>query len=381
MKDRNKSNDFLLVEAAAQNNHKTIDQLLKRGANLAVENKHHLKPMEIAAIHQNWDAVLEIAKYKTDEKDRFNYSNALLMAVKYKQYYVALALLQAGAKPNRQMKTGEGCLHLAVESYQPSMIELLCRFGANPAAENKHHLKPAQIAARQQNWPAVLEIVKCKNDDNDQLGYSDALLMAVKYQQFNVALRLLLAGAKPNPPLKNVESCLHVAVKTDNPGMVDLLYRFGAKSEEDDNKFTPCSLAAKLGQWQTTIPVFLAQQDFETAREALVSELNQYAQQWTSLHRKRAASLSVVCMHKAKSIKELIALLELQIDLFDPRYKIKQTENEMKKLPFHERQPSRRKDRYNAIIKRYHDELINKVFDEELVVDDKPINTLKPKGK
>src|SRR5438128_187979 len=110
MQDRNKINERRFFAASAQNDLKTVRQLIKNPANRAFESKYQLTAIEIAAMHQNWDVVLEIAKYKSDEKNIYHYGNALLKAVEYNQFNVALALLLAGAKPNRHLKTGESCL-------------------------------------------------------------------------------------------------------------------------------------------------------------------------------------------------------------------------------------------------------------------------------
>lgn len=255
-------------------------------------------------------------------------------------------------------------------------LKTIRKFINNPkmrAFESKHHLKPIEIAAMHQNWNVVLEFAKYKADEKNQINYSNALLLAVKHRQFNVAYNLLLAGAKPNRTLKTGEMCTDLAIKKNDPAMVSLLFRFGANFyAKGVNQLSPYDLAQERNQWQTTIPVFIEQQEFEIEKTRLINKLNTYTRKWICFHRKRAESLSVACLYKANSIKELIAILELQMDLFNPKSKIKMTEVEMKKLPFHERLPSRRKDAYNKIIEDFHRRLMKKVIDNQELEDEQP---------
>lgn len=263
----------------------------------------------------------------------------------------------------------------AAKKNQLKIVQMLLKRGANRSFRNKEQLTAIEVAAMEQNWDCVFEFANYKVDNTFAESYNNALLMAIYHNQFNVAYVLLLAGAKPTSHLKKTgNGCLHLAVQNDNPAMINLLYRFGVNFKDINKEgLTPQGLARKLDRYENSIPAFIAKEDFEKERDDLVDELNKYGSHLSSFHRKRATSFVVACLYKAKSTKELIALLALQIDLFKPEYNVCMSDAEIKQLPFHERQPTRRKDEFNKIIEKHYQRLMKKVIEEELIIESKEI--------
>ncbi len=275
-------------------------------------------------------------------------------------------------------ESGKALLYAASQNQTSVVLKLLKR-GVNVNVTNQKNQTPIEIAAKNKNWKLVLQFL--------HYPISLEVLNIILFQsildnQYNVAFALLMKGANPCASLEknfaNIEAgdtALHLAVRQNSPEMIHLLYRFSENYFIQNKKedLSPYLLAAKLGFWDKAIPAFWAIEDFEKTRYAFIHELTKDGYRVT--HRQRAQSLIDAALRQTKTLKELLALIEFEIDLFHPVHRNNLFKNispdEYKKLPKYEQLPKNKKDEFNIILQKYQRIIFQKISNE---MDDKSEN-------
>ncbi len=137
---------------------------------------------------------------------------SLMMASEGGFIEIARKLLEAGADINAQ-PTGWTALHYASDTGNKDMVDLLFSYDASPDSG----LKRGQEEGNRNLWVAT------------------PLMFAVDKGHFEVAKRLLEAGADVNAQTAEGNTALIVAAKKERPEMIKLLLAAGANTELKDN--------------------------------------------------------------------------------------------------------------------------------------------------
>lgn len=245
-----------------------------------------------------------------------------------------------------QYENNIALLNAASQNNAEVIRDLLIHHKADRSVKDKNDLTAVEKAALKQHWKSVFAFTEIAPDASCIEGYNNALLAAVHFNQFNVAHSLLLAGAKPVATLKKTfDSCLHQAVRKNNPEMIKLLYRFGADLQYCNKQgHTPYSLASTSAKFSNAFQEIIQIRTFEQQRASLIKDLSDYASRWLSFSKRKninaAYRLIKLCTYKAKSTKELITLLELE--------------------------PKQGKDSYHGIINSHYQKLMAYLIEKEL---------------
>jgi len=216
------------------------------------------------------------------------------------------------------VEENEAALFAASKDNSVKTVKNLLKLGVCPVARNKINKTSIEVAAVNQNWDVVEVFIKCKLKP----GYYDIpLLMAIKYDNFDIARQLLSQGADLNQSLsKTLDTFLHVAVRNKNANMIELLYRFGADfSKRNKDGLTPYGLATQLKNWNV-IDAILEISSFEDEKKAIIKDLDIFRKSWLPRQNKyKANTLIRECNANAKSLEGLIACLKLHIENILPK--------------------------------------------------------------
>lgn len=298
------ANDFFpLHQAVDKNLPEVVALLLEYNAPRAtlrstVKPNIYYTAIVLAAYGDKWDCVKEFAKHRVNNKDEAGYSTAVLYAVNRKQVAVVKALLDAGAIVDDSGKcffpdTGSNALHLAVESRNLELLELLLS-KANKAAVNARNKKgytplhlaaeknfseaikpliqsgadfslnvevvfdqryyyytPAKLAAFYCSWETVIAFSHCPHFRFDHKSENPIVLYAVDNGENAVVFEVLRGGLsvslKEPPVLVGNETALHRAVIKNNPVAVSLLVARGFRQTRNTRNQSPLDLSTELG--------------------------------------------------------------------------------------------------------------------------------------
>ena len=114
----------LLMYSIIYEREKVVEYLLKRNANVELEEKKHFRALHFAAQSGN--------------------------------YNILLLLLNAGVEVNAQNCYGNNALMLCNYATEISVIELLLSFGANPYQKNNFGISPSDIFAASEKISEVI---------------------------------------------------------------------------------------------------------------------------------------------------------------------------------------------------------------------------------
>ncbi len=245
----------LLHEACENNDANKLILWLAEGVDPTHVNKKGKTAIECASEAGLWNCVEIFALTIKDNNGKSCYGSALLDAVKAGRTDVVILLAQAGAKPSWVYRdTKNSCLHIAVLNHDKAMIELLLTVGADPSLKNKKNLMPIESAAGAGLWDCVAAFAQTVKDTRGDFRFGRALLYAVKADMLYVVQLLAQANANLSdiyihPYFKTEDTCLHLAVKNDNPEMVRVLLQAGAQAWRVDREAkTALEFAKKAGK-------------------------------------------------------------------------------------------------------------------------------------
>lgn len=247
-----------------------MQTLITQGADLA-RTKAGKTPIQYAhrlgfvgGIH----AILE-AVPKTTPNDTYKYGDVLLFATEYNDTSMALKLITAGAALDwHTVPNLNSCLHWTVKKENLTLLRELLLYGANLASLNAEGETPAELAAKNNWWEGLEEIVATVKKpliiDKYKLGA--ALLYAVK-DNCKVALIESLLDAGASLAWSSTAShygYLHWAVSNKNTDVFNLLLNKGAKQFHGKDKITVFDLACSQGKWEYA-DILIQHKTFETS--------------------------------------------------------------------------------------------------------------------
>lgn len=150
---------------------------------------------------------------------------------------VVKALLQNGANPHLQNKSGSTALIQASHFGHTSVVKCLLEFGANVNQSNDKQTTPLMRAAQEGHHEIVKVLLQHNADVNSQNNEQmTSLLLASQRGHARIVKTLLQSGADSNQRTKQKATCLMLACKRGHVQVVRTLLANGAEIELKDCK-------------------------------------------------------------------------------------------------------------------------------------------------
>jgi len=226
---RDKDGNTPLMWAACTGNASNCEFLLQAGANPRITNHYDQNVLHIAATTGNIEITQIFAGYKEllNARDKDG-STPLALAANGGHHEICSMLLKAGAMPLVRNNMGESVLHMAVASGNAKAVQIFVAY-------------------------------KDLFEERDSVG-STPLMWAVSREDRKACELLLEAGANPRTVNYSSQNALHIAAKTGNVPIIQLLFTetmpwaptwmttFNAfLNARDSMSHTPLMLAAIFG--------------------------------------------------------------------------------------------------------------------------------------
>ncbi|XP_062401097.1 dynein axonemal heavy chain 12 [Sardina pilchardus] len=224
-----------LHEAARLGKHDFVELLLKAGASPDPRSAYGLTPLALAAQIGHMAIVHTLLKRGADVGSQAQDSATILFeAAASGNPEVISLLLQYGADPNVPKHTGHLPIHRVAHRGHVAALALLIPVTTFEAVDDSG-ISPLHSAAAGGHTQCLEMLLSAGYDPNFMLhpwvrrNYDDqrksALYFAVSSEDLRCVKILLEAGAMPNQdPVK----CLHVALRTGNHDLINMLLRYGA---------------------------------------------------------------------------------------------------------------------------------------------------------
>lgn len=223
MDDRNALHLAVYEERVAE-----AKALLAKGADARAANRYGVTPLSLACANGNAELVTALLDAGADANREGNGSEIpLMIAARTGTGAVVEKLLTAGAKVNASDRKGQTALMWAAVEGHAEAVKILLAAGADHTAKLKSGFNPWFFAARQ-GHRAVLEILLADGADVNAAMVNrggggraprkgtSALILAVENGHFELAARLLEAGADAND-MRSGYSPLHVLTWVRKP--------------------------------------------------------------------------------------------------------------------------------------------------------------------
>ncbi|SPR01607.1 Ankyrin repeat domain-containing protein [Plasmodiophora brassicae] len=191
--------DALLAElSSASCSSQTIAVLVRRVENPAMFDEKHRSPLHVAIALKNVAAVCELAKVCDVDERSWSGDPLLHIALQDREEAIVAELLEFQADPNARNASGLTALHIAVENDLARFCKLLVEFDADVNAGYEEGSRS-----------------------------ETALHVACRKKSHKIARLLLLSNADVNAIDRNGDTPLHIAVRNNDPTLVDILIRDG----------------------------------------------------------------------------------------------------------------------------------------------------------
>lgn len=218
--------------AAYRDDADAVRLLLQAGADPSALNRYGVMPLSLAATNGNAAIIELLLEAGADPLATLPGGETVLMTASRTGKPAAVrALLEAGADPNAAEEGGQTALMWAAAAGRVEVIEELIAAGAEVSARLQSGFSPYFFAVREGRIGAVNALLEAGVDVNTPFSPkrinrkappagSGALLLAVHNGHFELAARLLEAGADPNEATPGYTP-LHRMVNYRKPGQGD----------------------------------------------------------------------------------------------------------------------------------------------------------------
>ena len=225
-----------------------ITALAKAGADPEIKNRDGYTALVIAADINNTDDIKAL-KENTTTNTKLTQNNlgiSLIRAVGANSTDCVNALLEAGANPNFQNKSGTTALFMAIKEGHIELIEVLRKAGANLNLKTKGGHTALTAAAQIGSVDCLKAIIKIFELRSHHLGC--ALITASKVNNTGCISLLLEAGVNPNFQNEFDTTALFMAIKGGHIELIEVLKKAGANLNfEAKSGYTALTVAAQIG--------------------------------------------------------------------------------------------------------------------------------------
>ena len=214
--------------------------LIESGADPVAENRYGIPPLSLACVNGNASMLKLLLRAGADPNRSLRGGETPLMtAARTGKTEAVRVLLEHGAEVGAtEARTGQTALMWAAAEGHADVVRLLVDAGASVNARVSSGFTPLLFAARQGKIEALDALLEAGADANDWIrpppdapsrarGYrgappfgAGALLIAVENAHYELAIRLLVAGADPNQA-RTGYTVLHAIARVRKPGVGD----------------------------------------------------------------------------------------------------------------------------------------------------------------
>jgi ankyrin repeat protein len=223
--------------AADRDDLESAQLLVNAGANVKAVNRYGVAPLSLACTNGNTAMVALLLKAGADPNTELPGGESVLMTAARTGVAGAVKLLLAGgANPNaKESKFGQTPLMWAAAEGNVEAVDILIKGGAEVNARSRSGFTPFLFAAREGRIGAAQALLKAGVSVNETIelppsatrrsggtvraGLS-ALVLAVANAHFELAAKLLEAGADPNASVPGY-TALHAITSVRKPGLGD----------------------------------------------------------------------------------------------------------------------------------------------------------------
>ena len=185
-------------------------QLVDADASPAAENRYKVTPLSIACTNGNADIVRLLLAAGADANSVLpSGETALMTASRSGSVEAVQALLEHKSAVNAKERKGQTAIMWAAAEGHARVVALLLRAGAEYQTPLKSGFTPLFFAVREGHWPVVDVLLAANVDINGTMQPENSggraprrgmsgLMLAIENGHFELAVRLLEAGADPN---------------------------------------------------------------------------------------------------------------------------------------------------------------------------------------
>lgn len=185
-------------------------QLLDANASPSTENRYEVTPLSLACTNGNADIVRLLLDAGADANSMLPSGETALMTASRTGAVVAVeALLENKANVNAKERKGQTAIMWAAAEGHSRVVALLLRAGAEYQEPLKSGFTPFFFAVREGHWPVIDVLLATNVGINGTMQPENSggraprrgmsgLMLAIENGHFELAVRLLEAGANPN---------------------------------------------------------------------------------------------------------------------------------------------------------------------------------------
>ncbi|KAJ3445398.1 ankyrin repeat and socs box protein [Anaeramoeba flamelloides] len=256
---RNEMGETALMKASESGHLEVVRLLLKKGANLAIEDRNGETAFLKACRNGHLEVVQELLRNGADANDKNYGDNTVLLASENGFYEIVEELVENGVELDcenegetpilkaidgghekilrllLQKSTFDVGLIDSIKNGHFQMATLLISNGANPNFCNEDRETPLYVASERGYIDVVRQLLKQKADTNIRFKGSTPLIISSKNGHLEVARELINAEANLNIRKYNGKTALMLSIKNGHLEVFQELIQAGANVNRENN--------------------------------------------------------------------------------------------------------------------------------------------------